>query len=113
MIIPMTLDPAHETRPQDAPTCNFCGRKFDLGYNYTCHVCGATYCYIHMSKHSRAHRQQRPSDQSTSAKRSLVGADQASDSRIFTSDPEEIELIRIYLMRLFERDDGAEPGMLD
>ncbi|MDA4132970.1 MAG: hypothetical protein OK454_07580, partial [Thaumarchaeota archaeon] len=32
-----------------------CGGKFDLGYHYTCHTCGDTYCYIHMSRHMRAH----------------------------------------------------------
>jgi hypothetical protein len=25
-------------------------------YHYTCHICGATYCYIHITKHARAHK---------------------------------------------------------
>ena len=36
--------------------CCFCGETSDLGYHYACHICGATYCYIHMNKHARAHR---------------------------------------------------------
>src|SRR5438105_2019242 len=26
-------------------------------YYYTCHKCGANYCYAHMERHSRAHHQ--------------------------------------------------------
>ncbi len=29
------------------PTCGYCGRVLGGGYHYTCHVCGATYCYTH------------------------------------------------------------------
>jgi hypothetical protein len=39
-------------------TCHFCGAAFDLGYHYTCHICEATYCYIHMSRHAKAHPQE-------------------------------------------------------
>ncbi|MDA4116926.1 MAG: hypothetical protein OK455_01095 [Thaumarchaeota archaeon] len=35
--------------------CRYCGGKLNLGYNFTCHVCGETYCYIHLSRHSGAH----------------------------------------------------------
>ena len=28
-------------------TCKFCGRVLGTGFNFTCHVCGATYCYTH------------------------------------------------------------------
>jgi hypothetical protein len=51
----MTLDASRETEARDEPTCRFCGGKFDLGYHYMCHACGATYCYIHMGRHMRAH----------------------------------------------------------
>ena len=30
-----------------APTCGLCGRSLGVGFYYTCHVCGATYCYAH------------------------------------------------------------------
>ena len=29
------------------PKCGYCGRILDSGFNYMCHVCGATYCYAH------------------------------------------------------------------
>jgi len=43
--------------------CEYCGGKLRLGFNFICHVCGGTYCYIHMTKHSRAHPRQRLPDQ--------------------------------------------------
>lgn len=36
-------------------SCSFCGKALGKEYFFTCHVCGATYCYIHKSHHSRAH----------------------------------------------------------
>jgi tRNA(Ile2) C34 agmatinyltransferase TiaS len=30
-----------------APTCALCGRNLGVGFYYSCHVCGATYCYAH------------------------------------------------------------------
>ncbi|MDA4115180.1 MAG: hypothetical protein OK442_01330 [Thaumarchaeota archaeon] len=42
--------------------CQYCGGKLHLGYNFTCHVCGDAYCYIHMAKHARAHAPQRVSE---------------------------------------------------
>ena len=84
----MTLDPAHEPLTKEHPTCHFCGAKFDLGYHYTCHLCEATYCYIHMTKHVRAHRA--PGNQPVSPPAEAV---QAPVTQILTSDPEEIELI--------------------
>ncbi len=36
--------------------CQYCGAGLgDLGYYFTCHVCGENYCYIHMQNHTRAH----------------------------------------------------------
>jgi hypothetical protein len=29
------------------PTCGYCGRALGGGFNFTCHMCGATYCYAH------------------------------------------------------------------
>jgi len=29
-------------------TCNMCGRILGMTFHFTCHVCGAAYCYIHM-----------------------------------------------------------------
>ncbi len=31
-----------------APTCGLCGRKLGVGFYYTCHICGRTYCYAHI-----------------------------------------------------------------
>ena len=36
-------------------SCDFCGRLLGNDYYYSCLECGATYCYVHMTKHSRAH----------------------------------------------------------
>ena len=35
--------------------CEYCGGRLDLGYYFTCHICEKTYCYVHMTRHSRAH----------------------------------------------------------
>ena len=35
--------------------CSYCGKVLGKEYYFTCHVCGATYCYTHMYRHSRAH----------------------------------------------------------
>lgn len=35
--------------------CQYCGARLHLGYHFRCHVCGDSYCYIHMARHSRAH----------------------------------------------------------
>ena len=36
-------------------SCDYCGGRLDVGYHFACHVCEKTYCYVHMTKHSRAH----------------------------------------------------------
>jgi hypothetical protein len=33
--------------------CAFCGQSLNHGFSFVCHVCGATYCYIHMGRHDR------------------------------------------------------------
>lgn len=35
--------------------CQYCGGRLQLGYHFTCHICGDAYCYIHMARHARAH----------------------------------------------------------
>lgn len=30
-----------------APTCGVCGRKLGVGFYYSCHVCGNSFCYAH------------------------------------------------------------------
>ena len=45
-----------ETGVSQVVSCNFCGKLLGREYYFKCHVCGATYCYIHIPKHSRAHR---------------------------------------------------------
>jgi hypothetical protein len=38
----------YESRAQkSSPTCGLCGRNLGVGYYYTCHACGAAYCYAH------------------------------------------------------------------
>lgn len=44
-----------ETKMKKVSTCSFCGRTLGSEYHFTCHICDATYCYIHMWKHSKAH----------------------------------------------------------
>lgn len=29
------------------PTCGVCGRKLGIGFYYSCHICGKSYCYAH------------------------------------------------------------------
>lgn len=45
-----------ETGTARANKCNYCMKVLGREYFYTCHICGATYCYIHMTKHARAHK---------------------------------------------------------
>jgi hypothetical protein len=40
---------------EKASHCAYCGEKLVLGYWWTCHTCGATYCFVHMTKHRNAH----------------------------------------------------------
>ncbi len=49
-----------ETKTKNVSTCSFCGRTLGKEYYFTCHICGATYCYIHTWKHSRAHKPVNP-----------------------------------------------------
>ena len=51
----MSSNPTGEWESEGEPACLFCRRRFDVGYHFTCHTCGATYCYIHMSRHLGAH----------------------------------------------------------
>ncbi|MDG6967783.1 MAG: hypothetical protein JRN23_05155 [Nitrososphaerota archaeon] len=37
-----------------AAACGFCKRRLGVEYHFSCRACGATYCYIHMSRHERA-----------------------------------------------------------
>jgi len=30
-----------------APSCGVCGRKLGVGFYFTCHICGASFCYAH------------------------------------------------------------------
>ena len=47
----------YEPRQKTAPKCGQCGRTLGIGFYYTCHVCGAAYCYAHAPEkcdHQRA-----------------------------------------------------------
>jgi len=48
--------PYPETGASGVVSCNFCSKLLGREYYFKCHICGATYCYIHMTKHSRAHK---------------------------------------------------------
>jgi len=54
----MSNDMQHETGTQRSASCSFCGKALGKEYFFTCHVCGAKYCYIHMYRHGKAHRLQ-------------------------------------------------------
>jgi len=39
-----------------ASRCQYCSQRLgEFGFYFTCHVCGARYCYIHLRKHDLAH----------------------------------------------------------
>jgi hypothetical protein len=35
------------TEQATAPSCGVCGRKLGIGFYFSCHICGNTYCYAH------------------------------------------------------------------
>jgi hypothetical protein len=46
----------HNGSMESAYHCRYCGGVLDgFGFHYTCHLCGAKYCFVHMRKHERAH----------------------------------------------------------
>jgi len=47
-----------ESKQSKTASCSFCGKALGKEYFFTCHVCGAKYCYIHMYRHGKAHRLQ-------------------------------------------------------
>jgi hypothetical protein len=49
---------ATSTQSKREAYCHYCGGRLNLGYHFTCHVCGEAYCYIHLSRHSGAHTSQ-------------------------------------------------------
>jgi hypothetical protein len=40
-----------EESPRRAAACAFCRRRLADEYFFTCRVCEASFCYIHMSRH--------------------------------------------------------------
>ena len=58
----MKSNPAGEKENEAGPACAFCRGRFDVGYHFTCHRCGATYCYAHMSRHLGAHGMRIPQE---------------------------------------------------
>jgi tRNA(Ile2) C34 agmatinyltransferase TiaS len=50
-----SMSEATHAQSKEAHFCRYCGGRLNLGYHFTCHYCGETYCYIHLSKHARAH----------------------------------------------------------
>ena len=35
--------------------CAICGQDLEATSHFTCHLCGASYCHTHTSKHLNAH----------------------------------------------------------
>lgn len=54
----MSSDLYPESKTSKTASCSFCGKTLGKEYFFSCHVCGATYCYIHMYRHGKAHRAQ-------------------------------------------------------
>lgn len=52
----MSSDMQQQSRSTKTGSCSYCGKALGHEYFFTCHVCGAKYCYIHMYRHGRAHR---------------------------------------------------------
>jgi len=72
------------------PACVFCLRRFDVGYHFTCHTCGATYCDIHMGKHQGAHGLQRPQEPRILAARKADAVAPRFGGTVLKPDPQEI-----------------------
>ena len=46
----------HDGSAESVDHCNHCGIALGAySYSFTCHICGARYCYVHLRKHDRAH----------------------------------------------------------
>jgi len=43
----------HELSETGFASCEHCGRKMWGGYRWACHLCGATYCYVHIGRHAK------------------------------------------------------------
>jgi len=54
----LTVSRLEETGPRQGMAhvvaCAFCRRRLSDEYYFTCRMCDASYCYIHMSRHQRA-----------------------------------------------------------
>jgi hypothetical protein len=51
----------HNGSIESAYHCRHCGSVLDgYGFHFTCHICGARYCYVHLRKHDRAHARTPP-----------------------------------------------------
>ena len=48
----------------EAPACEVCGRKLAVGFHFTCHVCGASYCYAHAPAKCAHSKLRRPAQKS-------------------------------------------------
>lgn len=52
-----TVRASYGQRQMEPATCSLCGRMLGTAFHFTCHVCGAAYCYVHMPEkcdHGRA-----------------------------------------------------------
>lgn len=79
------------------PDCVYCGRRMGSEFRSSCHVCGESYCYIHMQEHSRTHA--RGGSEPLWQEMELLPRSEEG-TKILTSDPDEIRMIRAYILNL-------------
>lgn len=47
------MTPAVRLHKERWAACAFCKRRLGAEYYFCCRACGASYCYVHMSRHVR------------------------------------------------------------
>jgi hypothetical protein len=86
----MGNNPTEERESEAEPACKFCRGRFDVGYHFTCHTCGATYCYVHMSRHLGAHGLPNQQEPRILTARETGGVSLRIGEAILKPDPQKI-----------------------
>jgi len=106
----MASRPRRKDSAETANGCLYCGWRLDTEFHYTCHICGAVYCFVHMQEHTKKHqREDRGYSSSWSNGAHRARLDGGKETTILTSDPEEIKLIRAYMLNLLGPSETARP----